>query len=259
MKKILMIVPLLAVVVFGCSFFEIIAGSGNLVEVQMSHSGFNVLDINAPFDVTVIQDTEYSVTIMVDDNILDHVQVAQMDQTLSIDLNPYYAYNDVTLKAVITVPFLEGLELSSASTVTVIDSASLPSVSSFSVVVDDASHLLLGSIVADLITVNVKDGGKATITALASTASVTVDRGSSLQMNGSAYDLSLTVTGASTADLKDFAVSEASTTISDASEAWVNVDGALRPDITGGSSLYYRGSVTLISPNIAGASSIIQY
>ena len=259
MRKIVVLIPLLALFAFGCSFYETIAGSGDLVEIQTSYSGFSVLDVNAPFDVTVIHDTQYGATFMVDDNILDHVQVVKSGQTLSIGLDPFYGYNNVTLKAVITVPYLEGLKLSNASVVTVINSASMPSVPTFGIEVNDASHLLLGSIVADSVSIRIDGAGRATIGVQAGVVTATVDDAGSLQMNGSAYDLSLTVSDASAADLKDFQVYDAYVTLSGASEAWIRVDGSLRPEITGASTLYYRGSVALISPIIADASSIIQY
>ena len=259
MKKVIAMVPMLALLILGCSFYETIIGSGHLVEVEMAYKDFSVLDIDAPVDVTVIYGTEHSVTVMADDNVLDHVQVTQVDRTLTMDLDSRYNYSNVTLKSVITLPLLEGLQLAGASMVTVIDSASLPSVSSFSAQVSEASRLLLGSISAQSISIDVQDAGSATISAYASTASVTVDNASSLQMDGSANDLVLVVADASSANLRDFAVTNASTKLSGASKAWVNIDGTLRPDITGASSLYYHGSAFFVSPVITGASSIIQY
>ena len=77
MKKMLIFVPLLALLFFSCTYFETIVGSGNLVEMRMGFSGFSKLDVDAPFDVTVIQDDDYSVTIMVDENIVDRVDITQ--------------------------------------------------------------------------------------------------------------------------------------------------------------------------------------
>ena len=260
MKKMLVLVPALIALVFGCSFVDnILIGSGNLVEVQMNHTGFNVIDIDAPFEVTLIPSAEYSVTIVVDDNILDHVRIAQTDQILSMDLNAYHSYSNMTLKAFVTAPSLRGLELSGASMVTVIDSGSLPSVLSFEVEVRDASHLILGTIVADTLSVRVENAGRANVSAQVSSASIVVGNASSLQMGGSADDLTLVVENASAANLKEFSAANVSATVSGTSEAWVRVDGTIRPDITGASQLYYHGSATFIAPVITGASSILQY
>ena len=259
MKKILVTIPLLAFFVFSCTFFETIVGSGNLVEVQMSYEGFTALDIDAPFDVTLIHDTDYSVTIMVDDNILEYVEISQNNETLSIDLGPYSIYTNVSLKAVVTMPVLTSLALSSASTVTVINSGSFPGVTEFSATVAEASHLLISSVVANSMSVTVTGASGATVGVNASTSVVSVDSASTLKMNGSSYDLTLKVDRASDADLTDYAANSVSATVSAASEGWINVDGVLDADITGASSLYYRGTVTLGVLNIEGASSFIVY
>lgn len=259
MKKMLILVPLLAAFIFGCTFFETIVGSGNLVEMQMGFADFTEVNVDAPFDVTLIHDADYSVSVMVDDNLVNRVEVDQSGSVLTIDLDPYYNYSDVSLKAVITMPVLQGVELSSASTLTVIDSASFPSVTAFNATVTEASSLLVSSIVANTLTVNVDGAASATIGALASDSSVSVDDASRLDMNGSTYEMMLNVSDASSADLADFATSGASVWITDASEAWISVNGVLDADITGASTLHYHGSVQLGYLNIEGASSFVVY
>jgi hypothetical protein len=259
MKRILMIIPLLAFLTFGCMFYETLVGSGDLVEVQMGYTGFTSLDVDAPFEVTVIHDNDYSVTVMVDDNILDLVEVSQTGQTLSLDLSPQFGYGNMTLKAVVAMPILDGVKMSSASTVTVIDSASFPSVASTSIDVSEASHLLISSVVTNELTVSVTGASRATIGALASGTTLIVEDASTVKMNGSSYDLTMTSAAASKADLTDYETTDASTTVSGASEAWVNVNGSLDVDVSGASSLYYHGAASIGYFNMTGASSFITY
>lgn len=259
MKKILMIIPLLAFLTFGCMFYETLVGSGDLVEVQLGYTGFTALDIDAPFEVTVIHDNDYSVTVMVDDNVLDLVVVSQAGKTLSLDLSPQFGYSNLTLKAVVAMPVLDGLKMSGASTVTVIDSSSFPSVASTDIDVSEASHLLISSVVTNQLTVSVTDASRATIGALASGTTVTVDDASTVKMSGSSYDLTMISSSASSADLADFETTDTSATVSGASEAWVNVKGSLDVNVSGASSLYYHGTASLGYFNIEGASSFITY
>jgi hypothetical protein len=139
MKKIVFLIPILALLLFSCAFMENIVGSGDLVEVELGYTGFNALDISSAFEVTLIHDDAYSATVMVDDNVLDRIEAFKSGQTLTLGLDDTYRYTDVSLRAVITMPTLAGIELSDAASVTVISSSSFPSVSTFSASLSDAS------------------------------------------------------------------------------------------------------------------------
>ena len=79
-------------------------------------------------------------------------------------------------------------------------------------------------------------------------------------MNGSTYDLTLTVDDASVATLKEFTASGASVNLDDASEAWVYVNGVLQFNLAGASALYYRGAVQFGSTfTLVESSSISPY
>ena len=256
-KKLIFFIPIALIAVFGCTFFETIVGSGYLVERQLSYSGFDSLEINAPFEITLIQDDEHSVTLMADDNVIEHVVAGIEGTALFIDLEPYYGYVGVSLKAVVTMPEIREIHLSSASNLTVIGSTSFPSVAALDIAVSDASRLLLPSVVATTLSVEVSGASRATVGAFASNAIIAVDGASELQMDGSAYTLDISVRGASDGDLSAFNVDDVDATVSGASEAWIRLDGTLRIDISGASTLYYYGQATWIAPNIADASSVI--
>jgi len=238
---------------------ENIVGSGNLVEIDLGYTGYNALDISSAFDVTLIHDETYSATVMVDDNVIDKVITYRDGKTLTIGLDESYRYTDVSLRAVITMPALTAIALEDAASITVIDSASFPSATSFRATLADASNLLLPSIVAGTVSINLADASRANIGAVASDTTVTAKGASSIQMNGSTYDLSLTVDDASVATLKEYAAGGASVKLSDASEAWVRVDGVLNINLTGASTLYYHGIVDIGTLTLADASSIIEY
>lgn len=259
MKRIVVLLSILALLFSSCAFMQNIVGSGDLVEVELGYTGFSTLDISEAFDVTVIQDDTYSVTVMVDDNVIDKVISYGDKSTLSIGLDDSYRYTDVSLRAVITMPTLSGVILSDAAQVTVIDSTSFPSVSSFRATLSEASHLLLPSMVANTFTVKLSGASRANIGTAASDISITAKDASSIQMNGSCFDLNLTVDDASVATLKELTASGAVVNLDGASEAWVYVNGVLSVDLAGASSLYYRGSVDITNPRIVDASSIEPY
>jgi hypothetical protein len=259
MKRIIILLPILASFFFGCAFMPNINGSGEMTELAFDYSGFDVLDIRSAFEVTLVHDDAYSVTVMVDDNVTDKVETYRSGDTLLIGLNDSYRYTDVSLRAVVTMPTLTGINASDASSVTVIDSVSFPSVTTFSANLKDASQLLLPSIVADSLTVKIEDASRLNIGAMTSDATVIAEDASRVQMSGSSSVLTLNVGDASVATLKEFSTSTATVKLKDASEAWVYVNGILNVNLTGASTLYYRGAVDIGTLTLAEASSIIQY
>lgn len=260
MKKIILLVPIIALVFFGCDFMETIVGSGDLVEAELGYTGFNALAVGSAFEVTVIHDDSYSAIIMVDDNVLDRVETYQSGQTLTLGLDERFRYTDVSLRAVITMPRFIGIDLSGAASVTVISSASFPMVSSFEASLSDASSLLLPSIAASSVSVSLSQASRADIGADASDTKVTARHASSVQLNGSSFDLTLDADDASVATLKNFIVSDtASVSVNDASEAWVYVLGTIHIDVHDASSLYYKGSPSIGSISFTGASTVTTY
>lgn len=259
MKRVIVLIPIFALLIFSCAFMEHIVGSGDMVEVDLGYTGFNSLDIRSAFDVTLIHDDTHSATVMVDDNVIDKVVTYRDGQTLTIGLDDAYRYSEVSLRAVITMPSLTGVELADAANVTVIDSASFPAVSTFTVSMSDASHLLLPSIATDTLSVKLSGASRANIGAYASDTTITAKGASSVQMNGSSYDLSLTADDASVATLKEYSTNRATVRLDDASEAWVHVNGVLNINLTGASTLYYRGAVDIGTLILVEASSIDEY
>jgi hypothetical protein len=259
MKRVVVLIPIFVLLVFSCVFMENIVGSGDMVEVDLGYTGFNSLDIRSAFDVTLIQNDSYSATVMVDDNVIDKVVSYRDGKTLTIGLDDAYRYAEVSLRAVITMPTLTGVELSDAASVTVIDSASFPSVTNFRAKLSGASRLLLPSIVADTLSVKLTEASRANIGASTSDTTVTAKGASSIQMNGSSYDLSLTAEDASVVTLKEYRTNGASVNLSDASEAWVHVNGVLNINLSGASFLYYRGAVDIGTLILVEASSIDEY
>ncbi len=259
MKRTLFLIPVLAYLLSGCVFLDTITGSGNLVEVELGYSGFSALDISSAFEVTVIHDDAYSVTVMTDDNVIDKIEAYRNGSTLAIGLDRSYRYTDVSLKAVVTMPVLTRIALADAASATVIDSTSFPSVSAFRASLSDASHLMLPSIVADTVTVTLSDASRANIGVVASDVTVTARGASTVQMSGSGFNLSLTADDASVATLKQFSAGGATVYLNDASEAWVYVNGVLNINLTGASTLYYRGTVDFGYLAMSDASSIIPY
>jgi hypothetical protein len=93
-----------------------IVGSGALIERELDLEGFTRLEIGSAFDVELTQSSIYSVVVTSDDNVADDVRVTLSGDSLTLTLRPVaLSLTNVTLRAEISMPTLDGVELSGAS------------------------------------------------------------------------------------------------------------------------------------------------
>jgi hypothetical protein len=177
---------------------------------------FEKLDVSNGFRVEVSQGDSFSVVIRIDDNLVEHLQVAKEGNTLKIGLKPGRLYNilGATLEADVTMPELTGLDLSGGShgTATGFEST------------------------RDLV-LDLSGGSHATLA-------------------GTAGDVTIDASGGSEADLSGFSVADVSIEASGGSEVTVNASGRLDADASGGSRVYYLGSPTLGKIDESGGSTV---
>ncbi len=91
-----------------------LTGSGTPVTETMSITGFTSVSAAMGFRVEITESSTYSVRVTVDDNVVDKLRVTKEGDTLSIALDPGL-YTFMSLSAVVTMPDIDGLELSGGS------------------------------------------------------------------------------------------------------------------------------------------------
>ena len=218
----MLVVLLLVALMVGCTQLGIpITGSGDVVTQKEDISGFDSLEISSAFKVVVIQGETYSVVIRIDDNLQKYLEVVKQGNTLKIGLKTDRTVG-ATEEAEVTMPELTGLDLSGASHVTI---AGFKSTASIDVDLEGASYLR-GDIEAG-------------------DARFDVVGASEVTLGGSAGDVDIGASGASTVDLADFPVADASVVADGASTVTVNASGTLDVDAGGAAQVYYLGSPTL--------------
>jgi hypothetical protein len=238
MKKTLLfplIMLLIVQLACGISAPDVQEGSGNIVTIEENFTDFTALDINHAFDVTVMQGDEYSVTIRVDDNFVDDLDIKVQGDALKIGFKSTFntRMKDATFEADITMPELSAIDVSSASRVKITGfSSSAPFLANVS-----SAGSLRGAI----------DAGDTTLD---------VSSASSVELDGSGADLVVNASGASTVDLSDFPVGGATVDASSASRVTVNVSGTLDVDASSASNVMYLGNPTLGAIDLSGASSV---
>jgi hypothetical protein len=228
----------LAAILCGCSLLPPLSGSGRLTRSAYPVSGFTGIQASQSFQVSVVPDPSYSVTITCDDNLLRYLVVERSGTSLRLGLVPGYMYSGVTLVAEVHMPVVEVIDASGASTVRL--ASGLAASSRFAVVLSGAS------------TCEVASAG-------CGDASFDISGASLVTCDGTASGLTLILSGASRANLLNCAGSRATVTLSGSSEAWVDV--GTRPidlSASGASTLYYGGTPTLAAHDLSGGSRIVR-
>ncbi|MFC1963498.1 head GIN domain-containing protein [Chloroflexota bacterium] len=262
MKRIsivLVLLLLLAIVLgsIGCntSYWNehAIKGSGNPETQEMDYSEFTKIDVSNTFDVDIIEDDSFFVSITIDDNMFEYLEVTQSGDTLYIGLAPNNSYRDITLRATINMPALRELELSGASRGEV---QGFSSSDTLELEASGASRFNLDDIGAGNTKLILSGASKASGIINMADGNFDISGASTVELEGTAHAVSLDASGASTSLLPDFIIANADIELSGASTARVNVSDTLDIDASGASALIYIGNPTLGRVNISGFSNL---
>jgi hypothetical protein len=234
-KLIILMLIVLVLLAFGlivsCGF--VLTGSGDLKTEEYDFSDFNRVEVSSAFEFEISRSNSYSISVTVDDNVIERVKVTKEGDTLKISLETTPRLGSLTLKAIVTMPYLRSLAISGASRGTV---------SGFSSAND--------------VDIEVSGASKVTGDITAGDVDFNVSGASTVQLEGSANDIIANVSGASRFNLGGFTVNNANVTFSGASTGTVNLSGKLDANLSGASKLAYVGEPTMGTINTSGASTL---
>ena len=208
-------------------------GSGHVITIDETRDGFSAVEIGHAFVAEISRGDTYGVSITVDDNVADHVRVSRSNDTLRIRLEDDHYYRDVTLEATITLPAIDRLALSGATSATV---SGFHSDDDFKAELSGASSAF-GSMTTGDLTCELSGASKLT-----------------LEGDGGAAEIH--ASGASSADLGRFHATDVDVDLSGASSAEVNASGEISATLSGASRLEYRGAATLADVSVNGGSTL---
>jgi len=230
-----------------------IVGSGNLVTEKMEFSDFTIVEVGSGFDVEITQSGSYNISITTDSNVIDYVQASKTGDKLTIGLKSG-EYQSVTLRAEITMPELQELELSGGTHGTVEGF-----VSTHKFLLDLSGGSFLNMVDTSVGDIDTNLGGGSNLNGgLTSSgdAQFTLGGGSRLRLEGAANDLRISASEGSHLDLSDFPVHNANVNLGGGSLSTINLDGRLEADLSGGSTLLYIGEPTMGDINTSGGSTV---
>jgi hypothetical protein len=231
---IVLLVVGIVVIIIGAVFLFLWVLPGSQRTENLDFRDFSAIEAGSAVQVSVIQSDSYGVKISAGEKVFDRIEVTQEGETLKIGVKPGLFFGIFDVKAEITMPALNTLELSGASK-GVIDGFS--SSSQFIAKVSGASSLDLSNFVVGDVEFEVSGASRFT-------------------GEGTGNNLVSSVSGASILDLTNFQVNDANVNLSGASHAIVNLTGRLNANASGGSNLEYIGEPTLGNINTSGGSNI---
>src|SRR5262245_31432337 len=213
---------------------DVIVGSGKPVSKDVKVADFTSVEVNSAFQVTITRGDKFGVTITADDNLIEHVKAIKEGSALKISMTrSWQGGPNSVMKATITMPALEALNLSGATTAAI---DGFKSQKSFKLTAAGASRLQ-GEIIAGKVDLEITGASRVTL-------------------KGSAEEAALSATGASGMELSELAVGSARVSLSGASTAKVNAKSKLDYSIDGASRFEYQGDPTIGKARATDASSV---
>lgn len=253
MKKLVFTLLTILVSVAGLIGCAVVSGSGQLVTKTFDAKDFNRVEIGNNFTAEITQGTIFSVTVTIDDNIEQYLDVQVLGSTLHIGLTAAHTYIHSTQRAAITMPSLNGLFVSGASKTNL---NNFKSTDTLETQVSGASTVNFVDCSAGNTTFDVTGASKMTGDMTINNGSMHLSGASSANLVGTGGNVTIEVSGASSAKLESFALTNADVSVSGASNATINASGILDVNLSGASKLFYVGSPTLGNISITGASNM---
>lgn len=209
---------------------------GNIRTEEMIFDDFTIVEVSRAFELSVKKSNSYSVTISADERIFDDIKVTQTENTLTIGFEPEFDPGDLYRKAEITMPELDKLVLSGASTGT-LEGFNTP------------EPLILEVTGASNLEINDLQVGDIEIKVLGA---------SNLIAQGQGSDLVSIIEGASNLNLTNFPILNCDIVVDGASVATINPSSTLDAQVSGASTLFYIGEPTMGDIEVYGSSTINQ-
>ncbi len=215
----------------------VITGSGRASTQEYDLSGFSRVNVSSAFRASIEQGDGYGVSVTIDDNLVEYLDVRVEGDTLHIGMKPRLSigFGNFTQEATVTMPQIEGIELSGA---TQGDVTGFESDRPLEIEVSGASRLR-GDITAGETRMNVSGA-------------------STVEIDGSASDLDVEASGASSVRLDDFATGDARVEASGASNITVNAKDRVTGSASGASTVSYIGEPETVRVDSSGASNVRQ-
>jgi hypothetical protein len=227
-----------------------IKGNGELTSETRSMSSFDRIANEGEFDVYIIQDEVFEVTIEAESNLIGSIRTSMNGNTLEIDTKDNLKPSR-PMKLYIRTPDVHGVSLSGSG---IID---------LGVIVTDnldvslsGSGEIRGDVEAEDVYLGMSGSGSSSLDLNCNTLETSISGSGDMYFNGIGNAASFNISGSGAVRAYNFELSTCVATISGSGDMFVNVSEQLNVTISGSGSIYYIGHPTIYK-NVTGSGNVI--
>jgi hypothetical protein len=220
----------------GCSYaLNSITGNGNVIKQTRDLPSFSSIEVGGAFKVFLLQGDKESVIVEADENLMEIIITEVRGNNLVITTSEDIR-NPEALNIYLTFKTLDRMEISGACELSCDD------------------RLKFGNL-------DLECSGASDVTLKMSAEALKLDFSGASQVDlfGNADEVNLDLSGASDLDAIDLEANKYNADISGAANARIFVKNELTTDVSGASSLRYKGEPSIVNNDISGAASVKKY
>ena len=248
---IILIITAFLLINTGCNKSIIpIKGNGDVDTETRSMPAFDRVDNEGAFDIYIIQDSIFEVTIEAESNLIGRIRTRMNGSTLEIDTKDNL-HPTRPMKLFIRTPNVNGVYLSGSGIIDlgVISTGSLD-------VSLSGSGTIRGDVDADYISLSISGSGISNLDLNCDRLETYVSGSGELYFNGYGNTALFNISGSGTVKAYNFELSECEAKISGSGDMFINVSDQLDAIISGSGSVYYIGYPAIYT-NITGSGRLI--
>src|SRR5882757_3956991 len=237
MKKLLLVLAVIAVVTSSCRFGwgKRVSGSGNIKTEEHSVSGFKNIQLSGGMNIYLTQGDFKPVKIETDDNLLQYIEVIQQGNDLVVREKPgFNPQPSHEIRVYVTAPVFNRIQVSGAGDI---------SAESQIVNTEDME-------------VQVSGAGDVKLDLKAPSVKIDLSGAGSINLKGETKNVSVGLSGAGSAHCFDLLAENAKVRVSGVGNAEVFASVALDAHVSGVGDVRYKGGATNVSQQVSGVGSI---
>jgi len=222
---------------------------------SVSVSNFDRVDIGSAIKAEIIQNEGYSVEVISDSSMFDHVDISKSGTTLRVRLKPMILFWHSNVRMTIKMPVIRSLKASGAVAVS---AAGFKSSEPLDINASGASSIRLKEMQTGNSEMQASGASNIFGELEMSDGEIKVSGASSVELKGKAGDLHIDASGASSVFLGETVAHNADVKLTGASKVALNLNGKMDANLSGASRLSYSGEFKMEKIQVSGASTLIQ-
>ena len=227
-----------------------VRGNGDVVTETREFPSFDRVANEGEFEIFIVQDEEYSVTIEAESNLIGRIRTNMNGNTLEVESRDNLRPSR-PMRLIIHTPHMNGISLSGSG---LIDLGHI--VTGTLDVSLSGSGIIRGEVEAEEVFLSMSGSGNSRIALECNYLETKISGSGEMFFNGNAHTASFNISGAGAIKAYDLYLSECRTKVSGSGDMYINVSDMLDVIISGSGSVYYLGYPE-IHTNISGSGQLV--